>query len=106
MKKYECVFILDESKVDGSAEAFMATVSDYIKSIGGDVVESVDMGRRTFAYPINKKNSGLYWDLTVNLAPTSVVEFKENFRLTNAIVRMEVLTFDRPAEPVTLSSRR
>ena len=106
MKKYESVFILDESKIDGNAEAFMTSVIEFIKSLGGSVSESVDMGRRTFAYPINKKNSGQYWDLVLELDPAKVVELKENYRLNNAVVRMEVLIFDRPAEPVTLSSRR
>ena len=106
MKKYESVFILDESKIDGNAEAFMTTVTEFIQSLGGSVSESVDMGRRTFAYPINKKNSGQYWDLTLELSPAKVAELKENYRLNRAVVRMEVLIFDRPAEPVTLSSRR
>jgi len=106
LKKYESVFILDESKIDGNAEAFMTTVTEFIQSLGGSVSESVDMGRRTFAYPINKKNSGQYWDLTLELSPAKVAELKENYRLNRAVVRMEVLIFDRPAEPVTLSSRR
>ena len=106
MKKYECIFIFNESKLENGAEAYIATVTEFIESLGGKVVESEDMGRKTFAYPIKKKNSGLYWDLTVELDGDKVVAFKENYRLEDGVLRMEVLTFDRPEKPVTLSSRR
>lgn len=106
MKKYECVFIFNESKLENGAEAFIATATEFIESIGGKVIESEDMGRKTFSYPIKRKNSGLYWDLIVELDGTNVASLKEHYRLDEAVLRMEVLNFDRPEKPVTLSTRR
>jgi len=106
LKKYECVFIFDESKLETSAEASIATISEYIVSLGGTIVESEDMGRKTFSYPIKKKNSGLYWDLVFELDASKVAELKSNYRLDESILRMEVFNFERPEKPVTLSSRR
>ncbi len=106
MKKYECVIIFDESKLEGGGEAAAANISEFIASIGGKVESSESLGRKTFSYPIKKKNSGLYWDLIIELANDQVAALKENFRLDDSILRMEVLIFDRPAEPVTLSTRK
>ncbi len=106
MKKYECVLIFDESKLETSGEAAVAAITEFIGTIGGKVVESEDMGRKTFSYPIKKKNSGLYWDLTIELDADKVAGFKSNYRLDESILRMEVFAYERPEKPVTLSTRR
>ncbi|MGL4854162.1 MAG: 30S ribosomal protein S6 [Lentisphaeria bacterium] len=106
MKKYESVFIFDESKLESTSEAIVAGICDFIVSNGGKVVESEDMGRKTFTYPIKKKNSGLYWNLVFELDPAKVVELKNNYRLVEAVLRMEVFVFDRPEEIIALNTKR
>ena len=106
MKKYESVFILDESKLEGGAETFAASITAYVESLSGKVLESETMGRKTFCQPIGKKTGGVYWNFILELSADQVVAFKENYRLNQSVLRQEVFTYDRPEKPVTLSNRK
>ncbi len=104
MKKYETIFILDESKLQDNGEAFIQGVSKLLESLGGTLLEKDFMGKKTFAAPIKKKKAGNYWDLTINLDADQVLPFQEKYRLDEQVLRMAVYIYDRPENPVTLSS--
>jgi len=90
LKKYELVFILDEAKNADGGDAFIKEAEPYIVSLGGAVIETHNMGRRLFSYPIAKQRAGYYWDLILELAPAQVKALKEHYRLNVAVLRMEI----------------
>ena len=55
MKKYECIIILDDRKIENTGEAFIKTVESNISSLGGEILETENMGRKQLAYQIKRR---------------------------------------------------
>lgn len=96
MKKYEAVFILDLRKVEDEGKAFSDEFAKLIQSWGGNMVESVAMGRKPFAREIKKRKAGLYWNYVFELDPAKETQIREFFRLDERVVRCMIIVFDRP----------
>ena len=97
MKKYESVFILDIRKTDDNGAAFCNGFAELIKSLGGEVEKTVEMGRKQFTYEINKRKGGIYWNFFFELAPSKVLAVKEKFMLDERILRNMIIVDERPA---------
>ena len=96
LKKYEAVFILDIRKVEDEGKAFSEEFAKMIQSWGGNVTESVNMGRKQFAREINKRKAGIYWNYIFELDPAKEKDIREQYRLDERVVREMVIVFDRP----------
>ncbi|MDD5697210.1 MAG: 30S ribosomal protein S6 [Victivallaceae bacterium] len=97
MKKYEAIFILDIRKVDDEGAGISGEIAALIDQWGGEMVKSVSLGRRQFAYEIKKRKGGIYWNYVFTAAPDKVKELKEHFRLDERVLRNMIINFDRPA---------
>ena len=60
MNKYEILYIIDASVSDEDKEKVIASVSELVKSNGGNASEPEKWGVRKYAYPINYKSEGFY----------------------------------------------
>ena len=61
MRAYELMVIIDGDVDDPKAQAWVKTVTEAITTAGGLIHGRPDWwGKRAFAYPINKKESGYY----------------------------------------------
>lgn len=73
MTKYETTFILepglDETRVNEEIER----VSQWIRDLGGEVLDVQRWGKRRLAYEINKKRDGIY-TLLLHESPGPVVK--------------------------------
>ena len=98
MKKYESVFILDIRKTDDNGAAFCNGFAELIKSLGGEIEKTVEMGRKQFTYEIDKRRAGLYFDFVFELAAAKVKEIKEKYKLDQRILRNMIIIYDRPAD--------
>ena len=96
MKKYEAVFILDMRKVEDEGKAFSEEFAQMIQSWGGNVSESVAMGRRQFAREIRKRKAGIYWDFMFELDPLKLIEVKNKYKLNEKVLRSMTLVSERP----------
>ena len=105
MKKYESVFILDIRKTDDNGAAFCSNFAELIKSLGGELEKTVEMGRKQFTYEIDKRRAGLYFDFIFTLEPAKLSAIRERYRLDAQVLRSMTLIYDRPegaenAEPI------
>ena len=61
MRQYEVTFIVDpvlpKDQIQGKADKYV----DYLKSNGCEIVNIDEMGLRQLAYPIKRRNSGVYY---------------------------------------------
>jgi len=96
LKKYEAVFILDIRKVDDEGEGFSKELSELFKQWGGEMVESVSMGRKQFATEIKKRKAGIYWNYVFNLEPGKADELKSYYKLDERVVRSLIINYNRP----------
>ena len=88
MIKYETTFILepgfDEDRVNEEVER----VSQWIKDLGGEVLEVQRWGKRRLSYEINRRRDGIY-TLMLYEGPGSVVkEIERRLRLNESVMRV------------------
>jgi small subunit ribosomal protein S6 len=63
MRNYEVNIIVDPVLSSEEISATAATYSDLIKQEGGKIVDVDQMGLRQLAYPINRRNTGVYYSI-------------------------------------------
>ena len=93
MKKYEVVIILDPRAVEGNGDAFSEAFQASMKELGGNVTRVKFFEQRTFAYPIKKRKTGIYWDYVVEAEGTFVAALKDKFRLNHSVLRLVVFDY-------------
>lgn len=104
MKKYEAVYILDDRRLDDHGDVFVGELTKYIESLGGNVEVAKSLGRKQLASPIRKRNTGVYWDLEMNMPEDKLAELHEHYRMNDTVLRDVVFIFDRPE--ITVLPRR
>ena len=63
MRQFEVTFIVDPVLSDDEIKSAAKNYSDMIVHEGGKIVHLDEMGLRQLAYPINKRNTGVYFSL-------------------------------------------
>ncbi len=91
MRQYELMIILDsdleERTVAPSLDRYLTVIRD-----GGGTVENIDIwGRRRMAYPINKKNEGIYAVVRMTVEPAAALELDRQLNLNESVVRTKLL---------------
>ncbi len=94
MKKYEVVIILDPRVVEGNGDAFSDAFQASMKEMGGNVTRVKFFEQRTFAYPIKKRKTGIYWDYVVEAEGAFVAELKDKYRLNQSVLRLVVFEYE------------
>ena len=88
MTKYETTFILepglDESRVNEEVDK----VSQWIKDLGGEVIEVQRWGKRRLAYEIHKKRDGIYTFVMHQGTAGLVRELERRLRLNESVMRL------------------
>ena len=63
MRQFEVTFIVDPVLSDDEIKSTAKNYTDLITNEGGVVVQLDEMGLRQLAYPVNKRNTGVYFGL-------------------------------------------
>jgi len=87
MRKYEAMFIflpqLEEDKLDKEIKA----VEKIIKDKGEGEIQVENLGKRTFAYKVEKQNEGFYVNYTFDAPPSAILKIKEDLKHRGNILR-------------------
>jgi small subunit ribosomal protein S6 len=95
MNKYESMLIFDGALTKEDALAENQKIVDFIAQLGGELVETIDWGKRQLAYEIKKKNQGYYY-INVFLMPTDKVpELERNYNLKEQILRFNMIVLEK-----------
>jgi small subunit ribosomal protein S6 len=73
MNNYELMVIFTPVLSDDDFKSSQKKYTDFIKSIGGEIVHENPWGLKSLAYPIQKKTTGLYWVMEYK-APSNLNE--------------------------------
>ena len=68
-------------------EENLPAVEQAITRAGGTITDQRSLGRRAFAYPIQKETAGFYTAYRLTLEPTAVAQLDKEFRLTSDLMR-------------------
>lgn len=63
MRHYELTFVVDPVLSNEEIQSIRKTFEDQVKKQGATIVHVDDAGLKQLAYPINKRNSGIYYTI-------------------------------------------
>ena len=108
MKKYDALYIFVKAAKEDAIEPLLEKVSNEITRLGGNVLGSEMLGKKTFARVMKKKESGVYIRVRFELDPAKVAELRARYALMDEVFRVQVLAVDdrREALVVAQNERR
>jgi len=75
-------------------------VRGEITRLSGKVVSTDVLGKRSFARPMHKRDSGVYVKIRFELDPRHVADLKKRYRLLEDLFRVQILAVDERRESV------
>ncbi len=106
MRKYETFFIVDPELTE---EAY-TLVGDKLKGIvdanGGAVLTYVSWGKKKLAYPVKKRNQGLYILMEYGGGAQLVAELERNMRLDERVLKFITVKLEDRFDPEKEEARK
>jgi small subunit ribosomal protein S6 len=102
-RPYETVIIFDSALEDAQVQEKIQRLSSLVAPNGGDSVQVDVWGKRKLAYPIDKKEQGIYAVLRYETEPSALTEFERIMRLDEQVLRQ--LTVVDPIVPTPPPAR-
>ena len=91
--KYEVLYVIDPAQGEEGIAALVEKFKGIVEAHG--TLTSVDeWGKRRLAYPINKKDEGIYAVVTLECESASVLELDRRLNLNDNVLRTKVLRTD------------
>ena len=95
MRQYEIMIILDPSQDERTVAPSLDKFLEVVRNENGKA-EKVDIwGKRRLAYPINKKDEGIYAVIDLTCESATVQELDRLLNLSDDVLRTKVLRGDR-----------
>jgi ribosomal protein S6 len=85
------MFIFPERFKEDELDGVIKTVRAEVEKLGGEVISSTRLGRRTFARPIRKMEQGHYAVATFRLDSQRLPSLHARFRLSEDVLRVQVV---------------
>ena len=96
MKHYEVTFIHREEADPGVAPA--------IEALGGQITNQRPLGRRQFAYPIDKETAGYYTTLRTSLEGSQLSALNKQLRLMPGLTRYLIVALPNLSVGINLEA--
>ena len=94
MKKYDALYIFVGVTKDDVLEANLEKALAEVARLGGNVLEKVSLGKRSFSRPMTKRESGVYVKVRFELDPLKVTELVNRYKLVEEVFRVQILAVD------------
>lgn len=91
---YEVMFIIEANASDEDVTRLSDGLRQIITDQGGTVTKHENMGRRTLAYPIERKNEGIYVLFEVEGSGREIAELERRMRVNDQIIRYITVRVD------------
>ena len=96
MRDYEITFIVDPVLSGEEIKATAQTYVDLLTEAGCEIVHVEETGLRTLAYPINKRNSGVYFTIEFRGPNGAMIDDTElAFRRDERVMRFLTVKLDK-----------
>lgn len=90
LKKYEALFVFVGSLKDEALEKTLERVNAEIERLGGTIESNENLGRRTFARPMKKRDNGVYVKTLFFLEPDKIATLRARYRLSEDVFRVQI----------------
>ena len=103
MKKYDALYIFVGIAKEDVLEANLEKALAEVTRVGGNVLEKVSLGRRSFSRPMGKR--GVYVKVRMELDPAKVDELVNRYHLVEEVFRVQILAVDERREAKIAAER-
>ena len=93
-RTYEVMYIIDPDTEADKIEKLNEAVGKLIEKEGGTVMRMDDIGMKTMAYPIQKKNEGHYVLFEIEGSGQEILELERRMRVNDLIMRFITVRVD------------
>lgn len=100
MNKYDGLYILVGANKDEALDKAIEKAQSEITRLGGKVLDTQNLGKRTFARPLAKRDNGVYIRIRFEFDGTKIEELINRYHLAEEIFRVQVLAVDERREQV------
>ena len=87
MKKYELALVVSAKVEDEVRLATVEKAKDAITSLGGQITNVDDWGKKQLAYEIQKMNEGFYYFIQFDAETTMPGELEQKLRIMDNVLR-------------------
>ena len=105
MKKYDGLYIFAGQAKDDVLEGQIAKAVAEVTRLGGNILSQEVLGKRAFARPMRKRESGVYVQVRFELDPAKVSELVNRYRLVEEVFRVQILAVDDRREALLAKQR-
>ena len=98
MKKYDALYIFAGTAKEDALDEQLSKALAEITRLGGDVETQTVLGKRTFAHPMHKRESGVYAEVRFQFDPLKVTELVNRYKLVEEVFRVQILAVDERRE--------
>ena len=106
MKKYDAIYIFVGIAKDDVLNANLEKALAEVTRVGGNVLSTESLGKRLFARPMSKKDSGVYVKVRMELDPAKVDELVNRYHLVEEVFRVQILAVDERREAKIAAERQ
>jgi small subunit ribosomal protein S6 len=100
-RTYEVMYIIDPETAADKITKLNEAVGKLVEKEGGTVVRMDDVGRKTLAYPINKKTEGHYVLFEIDGSGQEILELERRMRVNDMIIRYMTVRVDEDRKKAT-----
>ena len=106
MKKYDAIYIFVGVTKDDVLNANLEKALAEVTRVGGTVYSTESLGKRSFARPMSKKESGVYVKVRMELDPAKLEELVNRYHLVEEVFRVQFLAVDERREAKIAAERQ
>jgi len=100
---YECMFILDTSKMAGDVQGAVAKLHANLEKHHAEIVASRVWEERKLAYSIRNQKKGLYYMIYFRCDATELADLEREYKLNETIMRLMILHIEPKLEEEMLA---
>ena len=91
MKTYQALIIFSSSLAEDAVKETLQTIRTEVEKTGGVVTATEMLGKRVFARPMKKMETGQYAKLLLQMLPAALAPFTARLKLNEKIFRMQIV---------------
>ncbi|MEX0749080.1 MAG: 30S ribosomal protein S6 [Candidatus Saccharimonadales bacterium] len=105
MNQYEIAVLLHPD-LEIDLEAPLKRLDDILNGVDAKVVKRDNWGKRKLAYPIKNQTFAVYLFFVIDLDTSKVAELERALRLSDEVLRHQVVVYEPPAEEEVREDKR
>ncbi|MBR4603945.1 MAG: 30S ribosomal protein S6 [Kiritimatiellae bacterium] len=104
-RKYDALYIFVGTAKDDALNANLEKALAEVARLGGTILSTESLGKRTFSRPMKKRESGVYVKVRFEMDPSKVAELVNRYKLVEEVFRVQILAADERREAILADER-